>query len=81
MLLLVIGIKNDRKISGLRVSLASCFVEPAAADVANPFDDVVVGVVEFGFEYFEIADLGVREREREGRMNEDPRENHKKDSP
>jgi hypothetical protein len=38
-------------------SLASCFVESTSANVANPFDDIVVGVVELGLKHFQIANL------------------------
>ena len=33
--------------------LASCFIEARSTDVSNPFDHIVVRVVQFGLEYLE----------------------------
>ena len=43
--------------------LASGFIDAGSADVAHPFDGVLIAVVELGLEYFEIADFEARRRE------------------
>lgn len=43
---------------------AARLVDAAAADVANPFDDVMVAVVQLGFEHLQIANLQTRWSER-----------------
>jgi len=37
--------------------LASGFVEAGSANVSHPFDNIVIGVVQFRFEDFQIADF------------------------
>ena len=37
--------------------LTTGFVETAATDVSNPLDDFVIGVIQFGFEYFQVTHL------------------------
>lgn len=41
-------------------ALAARLVETAAPDVAHPFDDVMVGVVELGLEHLQVAHLEAR---------------------
>lgn len=43
----------------VRNYLASCLVQTAASNIANPFDNIVIRIVQFGFEYFEIAHLKI----------------------
>lgn len=38
-------------------ALAPSLIETAAADVTHPLNDIVIGVVELGFEYLQVADL------------------------
>lgn len=40
-----------------RGRLAACLVDAAAADIAHPFDDVVVTVVQLGLEHLQVAHL------------------------
>lgn len=40
--------------------LAASLVEATPADVAHPFDDVMVAVVQLGLEHFEVAHLEPR---------------------
>ena len=40
--------------------LGSGLVEPTLADVADPLDDVVVAVVQFGLKHLQVADLQSR---------------------
>jgi hypothetical protein len=37
--------------------LTSSLVETATTNVAHPFDDIMIGIVELGFEHFQIANL------------------------
>ena len=52
-------------------SLTPGLVEPAPADVPDPFDDVVVGVVELGLEDLEVAHLEAGGRERDLKVHGD----------
>jgi len=39
------------------VSSAPCLVQPTATDVSHPLDDVMVAVVQFGFEHLQVSNL------------------------
>ena len=61
------GQERDR--DGYRVKesirfLTARFVEAASSDVADPFDDVVIGIVQFGLKHFQIANFEARRSER-----------------
>lgn len=45
------------KESRLILCLASGFVKSAATDITHPLDDIVVRIVEFGFEDFQVSNL------------------------
>lgn len=43
---------------------AARLVDAAAADVSNPFDDIVVAVVQLGLEHLQVANLQTGRSER-----------------
>ena len=45
-------------------ALATSLVQSATADVTNPFDNVMIRIVQFGLEDFQIADFKSRRSER-----------------
>lgn len=41
----------------ISINLASCLVKSTSSDITNPFNDIMVGIVELGFKNFQITNL------------------------
>ena len=38
-------------------TLASCLIQSTATDITNPFDNIVVRIIQFRFEYFQVTNF------------------------